>query len=81
MPSYRVDRVAMCQAALRRGIRPTGRAIALAAGIPAQTVNALWTDSRREPSLKVMAAIVGALGGTLTDYLILVETKTPEPVH
>lgn len=71
MPMYRARVVQIDHAAIDKGIRPTGHALAIATGLPAGTINAMRNG--RAPSQSTMAAIVTLLGGVTEDYFEIVE--------
>ena len=73
MPTYRARVKEIDIAAIRKGIRPTGHAIGLAAGIPPGTVNMMRNG--RPPRTQTIAAIVKLLGGSVEDYFELVDDE------
>lgn len=66
----RSDQV-LLQKALEKGIKPSGSAIAKAAGLPATTINQL--RSGRSPQAKTMATLVQLFTCPLEDLFEIVE--------
>ena len=78
MATYRARVIAIKHAAVDKDLSPTGHGIAMAIGIPAGTVNAMFHG--RPPRTPTIAAIVKFFGGTVEDYFELVDDDIDQPV-